>query len=422
MDIIKSGATYTGAWQNRFAETNKEDGAIYTNPYSKIRLLINTDTAITVTIEETNDLAAVTTNASTTAIAKQTLTLDSATFTSKFWRYSIQNTAGVDQTELDMVLIPLTLTETLIDSQNGIADGVDVTQGAKADAAAASPAATASVVGILKGLWTSLKGTLTVNQLDQASSGTITVYNQNATGVATTGSAVAFNALNNSATVSIHVTANTLNQILVPQISLDGTNWVSLGVTGLVNLNTNAYSATIAAGTSGYWQVSIGSDYAFRMVCQSICTGSASVLLQASPAIANVGIDMPLPPGTNLIGNVGINAVTTGGASFSHLVATNTTNATNIKNTAGKVLGYAISNTSATAFYLKFHNTTAVPTPGSGVVLSLYVPVTSTITGQFAADIGLNFSTGIGITTTAAVADADTAIITAGSILQIIYI
>lgn len=277
-------------------------------------------------------------------------------------------------------------------------------------------------------------GAIYDQQLDYAANGTINTQNLNPTGTGTTNSFVGMSQLNNSSTISIHVTANTLNQPMTPQVSLDGINWVTLSSTAMANEGTGTTASTIPAATTGFYQVSVGGMAYFRIVELAACTGSATVYLQSSPAESGVAIDFPLPPGTNTIGNVSLAAganfigytvlnASAGGTGYliSRTTTAGTTNATLVKSSGARLSGYAVTNTSATAFYLKLFNLSAAPTVGSSTVaLTIYVPATSTIV-QYFGDIGITFNTGISFDTTAAAADSDTAVITAGSFVQLFY-
>ncbi|MDR3561245.1 MAG: hypothetical protein P4N59_07395 [Negativicutes bacterium] len=254
-------------------------------------------------------------------------------------------------------------------------------------------------------------GALLISQPDQAASGPISTQNLNATGAATVNSAVSMTGLNNSATVTIHITANTLNQVLTPQISLDGTNWVALSGTGLMNQGTGVQSATIPAGTTGLWQAAIGGIYGFRLVEQSACTGSATVLLQSSPAVSANAIDMPLPTGANTIGTVNLPTPTPHA-----LTSAATTNATSVKASAGTLYTLTWDNVSASARYLKLYNKASAPTVGTDIpILTIPLAVTSGNSVIFGA-LGKRFSTGIAYAITGAIAVADTTAIAAGDV------
>ena len=88
---------------------------------------------------------------------------------------------------------------------------------------------------------------------------------------------------------------------------------------------------------------------------------------------------------------------TSGGLSFSTLTAANSTNATNLKASAGQL--YHISGYSAAAVptWITFYNNSGTPTCGTSIVYEVLIPVNSTSGGGFIEDIpeGLAFSTGI---------------------------
>ena len=54
--------------------------------------------------------------------------------------------------------------------------------------------------------------------------------------------------------------------------------------------------------------------------------------------------------------NTSLQEVATGGATVFHLVSTNSTNATNIKASAGKITGWYIYNSNGSARKVAFHN------------------------------------------------------------------
>jgi hypothetical protein len=130
---------------------------------------------------------------------------------------------------------------------------------------------------------------------------------------------------------------------------------------------------------------------------------------------ANSGVDIgdvdvtslpALATGTNTIGNVGTVAIATGGATPVHLVSAGSGDATNVKASAGKLLGWYISNTNAAARYIKFHNTASAPTPGSGVVMAFMIPAGGAANMGFGE--GIDFATGIAFSLVTGAADADT--------------
>ena len=125
-----------------------------------------------------------------------------------------------------------------------------------------------------------------------------------------------------------------------------------------------------------------------------------------------------LQAGTNAIGDVGIQyrANATGGATIKHIVAAATTNATNTKASAGRVVGWNLVNTTATFQYVKLHNTAGAPTAGSGVVMTIAIPPNG-VNSMPVGGGGIGFATGIAYTIVTGSADADATATTLGSVV-----
>lgn len=116
---------------------------------------------------------------------------------------------------------------------------------------------------------------------------------------------------------------------------------------------------------------------------------------------------------------VAVGVTTAGGATTYHLVSAATTNATNIKASAGQVYGWYIYNSNAAARKLVFHNTAGTPTAGASVYFSLMIPAGGAANVSFA--MGIPFSTGIGITTVTGLADSDSAAVAANDLIINIF-
>lgn len=137
--------------------------------------------------------------------------------------------------------------------------------------------------------------------------------------------------------------------------------------------------------------------------------------------VASGAITATLAAGTAAAGDVGlqVRANATGAASIHHFVAAATTNALNIKASAGRVVGWALANTSTAWRYVKLHNTAGVPTAGAGVVATIGIPPGGTV--QQTLPIGLAFATGIGRTCVTGLADADATALPAADVVGDIY-
>lgn len=102
-------------------------------------------------------------------------------------------------------------------------------------------------------------------------------------------------------------------------------------------------------------------------------------------------------------------ATTTNGGSLFRLFSAASTNATNVKASAGRVYGGLISNTSASWRYVKFYNKASAPVIGTDtVVLTLAIPPNNDVSLAAVFDAyGVHFSAGISFVITAAVGDGD---------------
>lgn len=125
-----------------------------------------------------------------------------------------------------------------------------------------------------------------------------------------------------------------------------------------------------------------------------------------------------LVAGTALVGDVGVQYRTTASGlatTTTHFVAAGSTNATLVKNAAGKVFGWFFANTTATWRYVKLHNQATAPTAGTGVVRTIGVPPNGV--ASFFSEGGITFATGIGLTMVTGAADADATAVTANDLV-----
>jgi len=111
---------------------------------------------------------------------------------------------------------------------------------------------------------------------------------------------------------------------------------------------------------------------------------------------------------------------TAGGCSTFHLVAAGSTNANNIKASAGQVYGITIFNNAVYPIYVKLHNTAGAPTPGSGVVRTFGVQGGTAF--KYEQAMGIAFATGIALSIVKGLADADaTAVVAADCVVDVEY-
>ena len=185
----------------------------------------------------------------------------------------------------------------------------------------------------------------------------------------------------------------------------------------IVVQNGSTAPASTTTWTIGFIQVE---DQGRNKVRIASCdpSGSHALPVQVMGGSSTAVLAGAQAAGTNAIGDVGIQyrANATGGATIKHIVAAATTNATNTKASAGRVVGWNLVNTTASFQYVKLHNTAGAPTAGSGVVMTIAIPPN----GVNAMPVGggsIAFATGIAYTIVTGSADVDATATTLGSVV-----
>lgn len=189
------------------------------------------------------------------------------------------------------------------------------------------------------------------------------------------------------------------------QASNDGVNFVPVKLILFTSyVDNNAASSTTGSGQ--IWCGPVTFRY-FRVRATAFTSNTSLAGTLELYAIAPV-----LP-----ITNPSVFAVpqVAGGTSDYHLISAASTNANNVKASAGQVYGYEIGNNGASDAWVKLYNTAGTPTAGSGTPFrTIYVPKGSR--ASFHSTTGLNMGTGIGLTITGGAADADTTSIAAAQV------
>lgn len=111
----------------------------------------------------------------------------------------------------------------------------------------------------------------------------------------------------------------------------------------------------------------------------------------------------------------------------SYTAAGASTNATNVKNAAGTVYGYTLTNTTTTIYYLRMYNLASAPTCSSatGYVSTIPIPPASAAGGaggrEIQKNIGQAFTTGIGFCVTGGASSTDNTNAATGVFVEILY-
>jgi len=220
------------------------------------------------------------------------------------------------------------------------------------------------------------------------------------------------------------VSIGTTGQI-TPQWSNDGTTWVTAATsTAATATNTQLITAASLSTTQ------VAARYFRLRLTTATTAGTTTIVVMGYewpvgpvagvPIVGSVtiGTNAALVAGTALVGDVGlqVRANATGAATTSHLVSAATTNAANIKNAAGRVLGWASSNTTGVFQYVKLHNSATAPTAGAGVFMTIAIPPNG-VNNCPPTLPGIAFSAGIGRTIVTGSADTDATATTAGAVI-----
>lgn len=172
------------------------------------------------------------------------------------------------------------------------------------------------------------------------------------------------------------------------------------GDTGVMALAVRNDSVAALAGTSG--------DYI------PITTDSVGRVW------ASAKIDTALPAGTAALGTVTLDDAGTGW-SVSALISANSTNATSAKGSAGRLHGWAVYNSNASARYLKLYNKASAPTVGTDTpFMRVLIPAGGGANICFPSP-GITMGTGIAYALTTGAADSDTGAVATSEILVNVY-
>ena len=225
--------------------------------------------------------------------------------------------------------------------------------------------------------------------------------------------------------VAFQCTSMGTTGVVTAEWSINNVNWVT------ASINSQAGAVATTFNAAGLFNTVRQARYLrFRM--STATTGGTTTIeferyvslpcyWQATQPVSGTVTVNSLPVGSAAIGDVGTQyrGSSTGAASGTHLVSAATTNATVVKNAAGRVVGWSLANTNAAFRYVKLHNQTTLPTAGTGVVRTIALPPNSV--SNIHLDGGIAFTTGIGLTTVTGSADADTAAVGVGDIVGDLY-
>lgn len=221
--------------------------------------------------------------------------------------------------------------------------------------------------------------------------------------------------------LSIQCTSMGTSGVITPSFSNDRTTFVN------TSLMTTAGVAAATFNAAGLWTSKVYGRYLRLRLTTAASAGTTTLIIngynvditppQVQPVSGSVTATISGTPGTTPTP-----ATTQGSSTYSTLVSAATNNATLVKGSAGVIGIFHVSNSSATARWLKIYNKATAPVPGTDVpVLNFLLPASSNFSipvGPF----GLRLATGIGYAITANQPTNDNTAIAAGDcVVSIAY-
>lgn len=173
-------------------------------------------------------------------------------------------------------------------------------------------------------------------------------------------------------------------------------------------------STGITGTTTGVQCYTVVSQASFVSVGQQVLLGAGSASVGTVVLSANTPV---LAAGTNAAGDFGVQyrANATGAGTVLLVLSAASTNATSAKASAGRVVGYQLTNTTASAKFFKLYNKASAPTVGTDTpVATIGIPPNGTV--SLAPAGGLGFATGIAFAITGASATSDTTAVAVGDV------
>lgn len=224
--------------------------------------------------------------------------------------------------------------------------------------------------------------------------------------------------------------------------SNDGTNWVALPVfNGALVTGVPITAAITATASAIIYSFAIRCTFIRLRIATTISGGSIrafsrfstdswtpSVGLVASNTAANllttatISGNPVLGAGANAIGDVGLQyrANATGAATTFKFASAATVNNALILTGARRLLGWALTNTTASFKYFRFYNLATAPASGASPTFMVGLPPNSTVISPPIVG-GIAMSLGLGIACTGAVADTDATVTAANDVVGSIY-
>jgi len=182
--------------------------------------------------------------------------------------------------------------------------------------------------------------------------------------------------------------------------------------TGVISQGSNPWSVRLQDGSGN--TIASTSNALNVNVTNTNANGQATMANSSPVVIASNQSTVPVSFGT----------VTSTGMLTSYTAAAASTNATNVKNSAGTVYMLRAFNVTSTAYYLRMYNLSTSPTCSSatGFIESIPIPASTTGAGfVIPQSVGQDFATGIGFCITGGAGSTDNTNAATGVFVTVLY-
>ena len=287
-----------------------------------------------------------------------------------------------------------------------MADGGQVTVGAKADAAVTNPASSGSLIALIKGI---LTGVNAATPAGTNNIGVITPLDLSAAN-GTTSSAATMFSIDTTGYRSISLQIPSIGSMTVSfEGSNDNSSWTAVSAQHQTNVGyTPAQTTTLV----GVYIIPCSTRY-FRARVSSYSSGTVtwSYAMRAAPA--------PGMLSAIVANNVPVNlfplTYAGGGTSLKRVAAAASTNATSVKASTGLLMSFTLTNTTASAKFFKLYDKATSPTVGTDTPVATF-SIQANGAVAFTDPYGVGFTNGIAFAITGAVGDSDTTAVSANDV------
>ena len=229
--------------------------------------------------------------------------------------------------------------------------------------------------------------------------------------------------------VSIQCVSMGTSGVVTPAWSNDGATYVA------ATIMTPAGAAATTFNAAGLWTTPVLARFLRLRLTTAATAGTTSLQVRgavqasnypvaAQPISGTVSISgaPTLGAGSNLAADFGLQARAnaTGAAAVAKVASAASTNATSVKASAGRVLGWQLTNTTAAVKVVRLYNLASAPTVGTSVpVYNIVLPANASISASF--PVGIGHAAGISYAITNAIADLDATAVSANDVIGAIY-